>query len=231
MIQGSLYLVATPIGNMEDITLRALRVLREVDIVFAEDTRRTHRLLKHYDIAKPLLSYHDHNKLTCTPVVIDKLRTGNDVALVSDSGTPGISDPGFHLVREVIRSDLPVIPIPGPTALVTALIVSGLPADRFVFEGWLPRKSGKRANRIRELAQDTRTLIFYESPHRLLRMLNDCLLILGDRRAAVCRELTKKFETVERQKISGLVEEYSSRSPKGEFVVLIEGHGENKNSG
>jgi 16S rRNA (cytidine1402-2'-O)-methyltransferase len=224
MIRGSLYLVATPIGNREDITLRALRVLKEVDLILAEDTRRTRLLLKHYDIENPLLSYHDHNKCTRTPVVVDKLRAGQNIALVSDSGTPGISDPGFHLVREVIESDLPVIPIPGPSALVTALIVSGLPADRFVFEGWLPRKSGRRANRIKELANDTRTIIFYESPHRIARMLNDCLLILGDRRASVCRELTKKFETIDRQKISGLVEKYSSGSPKGEFVVLIEGH-------
>ena len=220
----SLYIVATPIGNLEDITLRALRTLREVELVVAEDTRRTGRLLKHYEIKKPLLSYHDHNKIRRTPVIIERLKAGEEIALVSDSGTPGISDPGFYLVREAIESGLSVIPIPGPTALISGLVVSGFPTDKFVFEGWLPRKSSQRKQRLEELSQEPRTIIFFESLHRLLRSLADCLLVLGDRKAVLCRELTKKFETVRRDKISNLIKEYSDKSPKGEFVVIIEGY-------
>ena len=220
----SLYIVATPIGNLEDITLRALRTLREVELVVAEDTRRTGRLLKHYEIKKPLLSYHDHNKIRRTPVIIKRLEAGEEIALVSDSGTPGISDPGFYLVREAIESGLSVIPIPGPTALISGLVVSGFPTDKFVFEGWLPRKSSQRKQRLEELSQEPRTIIFFESLHRLLRSLADCLLVLGDRKAVLCRELTKKFETVRRDKISNLIKEYSDKSPKGEFVVIIEGY-------
>ncbi len=220
----SLYIVATPIGNLEDITLRALRTLREADLVVAEDTRRTGRLLKHYEIKKPLLSYHDHNKIQKTPVIIERLEAGEEIALVSDSGTPGISDPGFYLVREAIESEISVIPIPGPTALISGLVVSGFPTDKFVFEGWLPRKSSQRKQRLEELSQELRTIIFFESLHRLLRSLADCLLVLGDRKAVLCRELTKKFETVRRDKISNLIKEYSDKSPKGEFVVIIEGY-------
>lgn len=219
-----LYIVATPIGNLEDITLRALRILKEAELVVAEDTRRTGVLLKHYEIKKPLLSYHDHNKAERTQRIIERLKAGEKIALVSDSGTPGISDPGFYLVRKAIESELPVIPIPGPTALISGLVVSGLPTDKFVFEGWLPRKSTQRKRRLKELSQEPRTIIFFESPHRILNSLKDCLLVFGDRQGALCRELTKKFETVRRDKISNLIKEYSDKSPKGEFVVVIEGY-------
>ena len=216
--------MATPIGNLEDITLRALRILKETELVVAEDTRRTGSLLKHYGIKKPLLSYHDHNKAERTPIIIERLKAGEEIALVSDSGTPGISDPGFYLVRKAIESGLPVIPIPGPTALISGLVVSGLPTDKFVFEGWLPRKSTQRKRRLKELSQEPRTIIFFESPHRVLNSLKDCLLVFGDRQGALCRELTKKFETVRRNKISNLIKEYSDKSPRGEFVVVIEGY-------
>ncbi len=216
--------MATPIGNLEDITLRALRILKEAELVVAEDTRRTGVLLKHYEIKKPLLSYHDHNKAERTQRIIERLKAGEKIALVSDSGTPGISDPGFYLVRKAIESELPVIPIPGPTALISGLVVSGLPTDKFVFEGWLPRKSTQRKRRLKELSQEPRTIIFFESPHRILNSLKDCLLVFGDRQGALCRELTKKFETVRRDKISNLIKEYSDKSPKGEFVVVIEGY-------
>ncbi len=216
--------MATPIGNLEDITLRALRILKEAELIVAEDTRRTGVLLKHYGIKKPLLSYHDHNKAERTPAIIKRLKAGEEIALVSDSGTPGISDPGFYLVRKAIESELPVIPIPGPTALISGLVVSGLPTDKFVFEGWLPRKSTQRKRRLKELSQEPRTIIFFESPHRVLNSLKDCLLVFGDRQGALCRELTKKFETVRRNKISNLIKEYSDKSPRGEFVVVIEGY-------
>ena len=219
----SLYIVATPIGNLEDITLRAIRVLKEAELVVVEDTRRTGILLKHYGIKKSLLSYHDHNKEERTPEIIKRLNAGEKVALVSDSGTPGISDPGFYLVRKAIESGLPVVPIPGPTAIISGLVVSGLPTDKFVFEGWLPRKSTQRKQRLKELLQEPRTIVFFESPHRLLNSLEDCLLVLGDRRVVLCRELTKKFETVERDKISNLIKEYSDKSPRGEFIVVLEG--------
>jgi len=215
--------VATPIGNLEDITLRAIRVLKEAELVVVEDTRRTGILLKHYGIKKSLLSYHDHNKEERTPEIIKRLNAGEKVALVSDSGTPGISDPGFYLVRKAIESGLPVVPIPGPTAIISGLVVSGLPTDKFVFEGWLPRKSTQRKQRLKELLQEPRTIVFFESPHRLLNSLEDCLLVLGDRRVVLCRELTKKFETVERDKISNLIKEYSDKSPRGEFIVVLEG--------
>ena len=215
--------MATPIGNLEDITLRAIRVLKEAELVVVEDTRRTGILLKHYGIKKSLLSYHDHNKEERTPEIIKRLNAGEKVALVSDSGTPGISDPGFYLVRKAIESGLPVVPIPGPTAIISGLVVSGLPTDKFVFEGWLPRKSTQRKQRLKELLQEPRTIVFFESPHRLLNSLEDCLLVLGDRRTVLCRELTKKFETVERDKISNLIKEYSDKSPRGEFIVVLEG--------
>ena len=215
--------MATPIGNLEDITLRAIRVLKEAELVVVEDTRRTGILLKHYGIKKSLLSYHDHNKEERTPEIIKRLNAGEKVALVSDSGTPGISDPGFYLVRKAIESGLPVVPIPGPTAIISGLVVSGLPTDKFVFEGWLPRKSTQRKQRLKELLQEPRTIVFFESPHRLLNSLEDCLLVLGDRRTVLCRELTKKFETIERDKISNLIKKYSDKSPRGEFIVVLEG--------
>ncbi|MBI4723420.1 MAG: 16S rRNA (cytidine(1402)-2'-O)-methyltransferase [Candidatus Stahlbacteria bacterium] len=220
---SGLYLVSTPIGNLEDITLRAIRILSEVNLIVAEDTRRTGVLLKHYNIKKPLLSYHDHNKITRIPIIIDQLKSGAKIAFVSDSGTPGIADPCFHLVQKAIESNIPVIPIPGPTSVTAALVVSGLPTDRFIFEGWLPKTSVKRKKKLEALSTELRTIIFFESPHRIVATLKDCLLVLGNRRAAICRELTKKFETIERERLEYLVAKHSNSGQKGEFVVLIEG--------
>jgi len=221
--RGTLYLIATPIGNLEDITLRALRMLREADLLAAEDTRRTRRLLEHYDISRPLISYHDHNKEHRSARLLEALRQGRSVALVSDAGTPGISDPAFYLVRLAIEHDVPVVPIPGPASPIAALVVSGLPPDRFVFEGFLPAKAGKRRARLRALAEEPRTIVLFESPHRLVRTLREILDILGDRPAAVARELTKKFEEVSRGPVSGLLERYAEKKPKGEIVILLAG--------
>jgi len=223
-VKAGLYLVSTPIGNMEDITLRAIRILKEVDIIASEDTRRSGLLLKKYNIEKPLLSYHDHNKVERTPEIIEKLKNGKSFALISDSGTPGISDPGFYLVREAIKEGIPIIPIPGPTALISGLIVSGLPTDRFAFEGFLPRRKGRRRKRLQRLVNEERTMIFFEAPHRLLYFLQDLQEILGDRRIAVLRELTKKFEDIERGRVSEFISIYRQKRPKGEFVIVVEGN-------
>ena len=220
---GILYIVSTPIGNLEDMSLRAVRILKEVDVVAAEDTRRTGLLFQHFGIENRLESYFDHNKEKKGPFLINRLLEGDAIAVVSDAGTPGISDPAFNLVRSAIENNIPVVPIPGPTAAVSALVVSGLPTDRFVFEGFLPVKKGRKT-RLFELCQETRTLIFYESPHRLIRTLNDLLEVLGDRRIAVVRELTKKFEEITRGRISELIEIYSHRKILGEFVLVLQGN-------
>jgi len=220
---GTLYLVSTPIGNLEDITFRALRMLQEADLIAAEDTRRTRRLLDHYDISRPLISYHDHNKQHRSIRLLEALQEGKSVALVTDAGTPGISDPAFFLVRMAIGHDVPVVPIPGPTSPIAALIVSGLPPDRFVFEGFLPVKAGKRRARLRELAGEDRTIVLFESPHRLIRTLHEIQDSLGDRQAAVARELTKKFEEISRGPVSQLIATYSERKPKGEMVIVLAG--------
>lgn len=220
---GTLYLVATPIGNLGDITFRAVEVLRQADLIAAEDTRRTRRLLTRHQISRPMVSYHDHNKKARSPQLLEALLRGETVALVSDAGTPGISDPAFYLVRLAIEKGVAVVPVPGPTALIAALVVSGLPPDRFVFEGFLPPKAGKRQRRLQDLAEEERTIILFESPHRLLKTLGDILEILGDRRAVVARELTKKFEEVARGTVSQLVESYSRKKPKGEVVVVLAG--------
>ena len=220
---GTLYLVATPIGNLEDITLRALRVLRQADLLAAEDTRRTRRLLDHYEIARPLISYHDHNKQHRSAGLLEALLEGKSVALVSDAGTPGISDPAFYLVRLAVAHDLPVVPIPGPASPIAALVASGLPPDRFVFEGFLPVKAGKRRTRLKELAEESRTILLFESPHRLVRTLQEIREILGDREAAVARELTKKFEEISRGPVSQLLEKYAGKKPKGEIVIVLAG--------
>lgn len=222
-IKPGLYLVATPIGNLEDVTLRALKVLKEVDIIVAEDTRRTGLLLNHYGIKKPMISYHDHNKLQRTPNIIKELETQKKVALLSDSGTPGISDPGFYLVREAVRKGLRVSSIPGPSALIAGLVMSGFPTDRFAFEGFLPRRRGRRKKRLKELISETRTMVFFEAPHRLVAFLKDCLEVFGDRQTALVREMTKKFEEVRRDTLSQLINYYEARAPKGEFVIVIEG--------
>jgi len=219
-----LYLVPTPIGNLEDITLRALRVLNEVDAVACEDTRVASVLLNHFDISKPTLSYHDHNERGRTPDLIRRMKAGETIALISDAGTPAISDPGFYLVRECIREGVPVEALPGATAFVPALVLSGLPNDRFVFEGFLPHKKG-RATRIAALANEERTLVFYESPHRILKTLRQLSEAFGeDRQAAVCRELTKKFEEVVRGSLTDIAAEFESRAKiRGEIVLVVAG--------
>lgn len=220
---GTLYLVSTPIGNLEDITLRALRVLKEADLVAAEDTRRTRLLFQRYQISRAITSYHDHNKETRSPALLDRLLSGKSVALVSDAGTPGISDPAFYLVRLAIEREVPVVPVPGPSALVSALVVSGLPPDRFIFEGFLPTKSGRRRARLKDLMHEERTLLFFESPHRLTRTLEDVLEIMGDRPAVVARELTKKFEEVTRGPVSRLLGHYREKKARGEVVIVLAG--------
>jgi len=220
---GTLYLVGTPVGNIEDLSPRARRVLAGVDLIAAEDTRHTLGLLARFDIRRPLLSYHDHNKDGRTPEVIRRLREGASVAVVSDAGSPGISDPAFTLVRAAVAEGIPIVPIPGPSAAILALEVSGLPTDRFAFEGFLPRRKGKRRTRIEELREDPRTLIFFESPHRLAACLTDLLEGLGDRPASLSRELTKRFEETRRGALSVLLSWISEHPPRGEFVVVVGG--------
>jgi 16S rRNA (cytidine1402-2'-O)-methyltransferase len=220
---GTLYLVATPIGNVEDLSPRGQRVLREADVVAAEDTRHTGQLLARFGIERPLVSYHDHNKDRRTPELIERLRGGASIAIVSDAGSPGISDPAFTLVRAAVEAGLPIVPVPGPSSALCALEVSGLPTDRFAFEGFLPRKSGRRRTRIEELRVDPRTLIFFESPHRLRASLTDLLSGLGDRPASVSRELTKKFEETRRGPLSELAAWAESKTPRGEFVIVVGG--------
>lgn len=225
---GTLYIVSTPIGNLEDITLRALRILKDVRIVAAEDTRHTQKLLHHYDIHTPQTSYHDHNKEEKSEVLISRLKEGNDVALVSDAGTPGISDPGYYLINRAIEEGIKVTPIPGPTASIAALSISGLPTDSFVFEGFLPAKRITRQKSLKVLAAERRTLILFEAPHRLLSALRDILEIFGDRRIVLTRELTKVFEEVIRGRVSGVISEVEKKKIKGELTLIIEGAKEKK---
>jgi 16S rRNA (cytidine1402-2'-O)-methyltransferase len=220
---GTLYLVATPIGNLEDITLRALKILRTVGRIAAEDTRRTQTLLNHYDIRKPLISYHEHNERRRSVELIQILLAGEDVALVSDAGMPGISDPGYRIVQSALKEGIPLCAIPGPSAITTALSVSGLPTHRFSFFGFLPRPSGARQRLLKDIQRDPNTLIFYESPRRVQRTLEDMLEILGDRSAAIGRELTKRYEEVMRGRLSRLLETIRGRVLKGEFCILVSG--------
>ncbi|RRB02893.1 16S rRNA (cytidine(1402)-2'-O)-methyltransferase [Larkinella rosea] len=218
-----LYLVPTPIGNLDDITLRAVNVLKSVDAVLAEDTRTSGVLLKHLQISKPLHSYHIFNEHQTVQRVIAQLKTGKTLALVSDAGTPAISDPGFLLVRECIKNDIPVECLPGPTAFVPALVNSGLPADRFTFEGFLPHKKG-RQTRLGELAEESRTMIFYESPHRLIKSLTQFAEVFGpDRPASVSRELTKLFEETVRGTIQEIITYFAEKTIKGEIVIVVQG--------
>ena len=218
-----LYLVATPIGNLSDITLRALETLREVDFVASEDTRKTGLLLKHFDISKPQIAFHEHNEDRAGEKIIHLLQEGKSIALVTDAGTPGIADPGFTLVRRCHAADLPVTMIPGPTAFVMALVLSGLATHSFTFRGFPPRKPGKR-RRFLEADQDSPyTLIYYESPHRLLAFLKDALDIFGDRPAALGNELTKLFETVQRGSLATLIVQVDEGDLRGEFTVIIAG--------
>ena len=219
---GTLYLVATPIGNLEDMSPRAVRVLREASLIAAEDTRHTGKLLKHFEIETQLTSYFEHNKLNKLDYILDKLGTG-DVALDSDAGTPAINDPGYELVRAALASNHDVVPVPGPSAPITALAVSGLPTDSFLYLGYLPSKTSDRHKRLQEVESHSYTLIFFESPHRIVESLEDLLSILGDRRICVAREMTKLFEEYWRGTISGAVEYFKSQPVRGEFTLVIEG--------
>ena len=219
----SLYVVATPIGNLEDISLRALRTLREVKLIIAEDTRKTKRLLNTHNIKTPTTSYHEHNKWTKLGYILSRL-DGEDAALVSEAGMPGISDPGYELIVAASQRGIPIVPIPGPSVVITALVVSGLPAGRFTYIGFLPRRAGDRRRLLQSVADEHGTIIAFESPHRLPAALNDILQVLGDRKVAVCRELTKIHEEVFRGKISQAIEHFTG--PRGEFTLVIEGKSE-----
>ncbi|MFT6827334.1 MAG: 16S rRNA (cytidine1402-2'-O)-methyltransferase [Roseivirga sp.] len=222
MAETSLYLVPTPIGNLEDITLRAIRILNEVNVILAEDTRTSGKLLKHHNISKPLQSYHIFNEHKTVEQLINRMKAGETFALISDAGTPSISDPGFLLVREVLKAGIEVNCLPGATAFVPALVNSGLPSDRFVFEGFLPHKKG-RHTRLLKLVEEERTIILYESPHRLVKCLEQLKEYLGDRNASVSREISKMFEETVRGTLSELIDYFTHKGVKGEFVVLVEG--------
>ena len=220
---GILYLVATPIGNLEDITYRAVKVLSSVDLIAAEDTRKTKILLDRYNINKPMMSYYSYNEKARAPQLIEKLLAGQSIALVSDAGTPGISDPAFHIVQKALENGISIIPIPGPTAFISALIASGLPTDRFVFEGFLPLKKGRKT-KFESLKLESRTIILYESPHRIRKTLTDIQNYFGNRNVVVARELTKKFEEIVRGPIQFVLSELEKKEPRGEYVVIIKGN-------
>ena len=223
MSKGTLYLVSTPIGNLEDITLRALRILKEVDLIAAEDTRHTRRLLTYYEIQTPLTSYFEGNQQMKGDKLIERLEAGEAIALVSDAGTPIISDPGYPLLRRCIDAEILIVPVPGASAVVTAASISGLPLHNFVFEGFLSPKSGKRKRQLGVLADEERTLILFESPHRLRRFLEDAFEVMGERDIVVARELTKRFEEVFRGNVSEALEKFRDTEPRGEFTILITG--------
>jgi 16S rRNA (cytidine1402-2'-O)-methyltransferase len=218
---GTLYVVATPIGNLEDITIRALRVLKEVGLVACEDTRRTRTLLTHFGIHVPVTSYFEHNKLSKGPAILKALHEGTSVALVTDAGTPGISDPGFLLVREARESGIAVVPVPGPSAVITALSAAGIPADRFVFDGFLPVKPGKRIHRLEALRDLEMTIVCYESPHRVLASLEAIAEVFGEIEIVVARELTKQFEEIVRGTPAALRERFAAGAVRGEFTFVI----------
>ena len=220
--KGALYVVSTPIGNLDDISRRALSILGAVDVVAAEDTRTSGFLLDHFGIRKPLLSYHGYNERRRAPELITRLKQGQSVAVVTDAGTPGISDPAAVVIRLAIAEGIPVIPVPGASALLAALVVSGLPTERFAFEGFLPVKKG-RSTRLDRLRVEERTVVLYESPHRICRTLEDLLGRLGDRRVVVVREATKKFEEIVRGKISEVLTSLQPRAARGEYVIVLEG--------
>ncbi|MCJ7515168.1 MAG: 16S rRNA (cytidine(1402)-2'-O)-methyltransferase [Dehalococcoidia bacterium] len=219
----SLYVVATPIGNLEDISLRALRLLKQVKLIAAEDTRTTRQLLNFYDIKTPLTSYHEHNKRAKLAYLLDCLKE-KDVALVSEAGMPGLSDPGYELIAAAIEHGIPVVPIPGASAVITALAVSGLPTDQFLYLGFLPRRQGARRRLLKSVAEEPRTMVAFEAPHRLLETLSDAMEILGDRKVAVCRELTKVYEEIFRGNLSQAIKHFTQ--PRGEFTLVIQGKAE-----
>ena len=221
---GTLYIVSTPIGNLEDITLRAIRVLKEVGLIAAEDTRHTRNLLNKFEIDTPLTSYHDHNKEEKAPVLVAQLLEGKSIALVSDAGTPGISDPGYFLINLAIDQKIPVVPIPGATAAIAALSISGMPTDSFVFEGFLPPKHGARLKRLQALVKEERTIIYYEAPHKIIKAIEEMLEVFGDRRAVITRELTKIHEEAIRGTLSEILKHLQTGSIKGEFTVIMHGY-------
>ncbi len=223
---GTLFVCATPIGNLEDISLRALKTLKKVDIIAAEDTRRTRKLLSYYHIKKKMLSYHEHNRRQCGEKLESLLLQGKNIALVSDAGTPGISDPGYDLIVKALDKEFPVEMIPGPAAFLMALVISGLPTDRFVFEGFLPRKRKDREEILSNLSDESRTMIFYESPRRLVSVLKEMEKAWGDRKIAIGRELTKKYEEVKRGTMSEVLAYFSEKTIRGEVTVVVEGEKE-----
>jgi len=225
---GTLYLVATPIGNLEDMSARAIRVLREAILIAAEDTRHTGKLLKHFEIQTPLTSYFEHNKLGKLDSILEQLSIG-DVALVSDAGSPAINDPGYELVRAALASNFDVIPVPGASAPIAALTVSGLPTDSFLYLGYLPHKTSERHKRLQEVESQPYTMIFLESPYRIVEALEDILSILGDRHICVAREMTKMFEEYWRGDVSGAVDYFKSQPPRGEFTLVVAGRSKDEN--
>lgn len=221
---GELFLCATPIGNLEDMPVRAVRIMKEADLIAAEDTRNSIKLINHFEIDTPMTSYHEYNKVDKAKVLVDKMLAGQTVALITDAGTPGISDPGEELVRQAVQAGINVTSVPGPAACINALIISGLPTRRFVFEAFLPSDKKERAAVLEELSHETRTMIIYEAPHRLCRTLAELAEVLGgDRQIAVCKELTKRHETVYRSDINGAVDYYNANEPRGEYVLVIAG--------
>lgn len=222
-MSGKLYLCATPIGNLEDITFRVVRILKEADLIAAEDTRNSLRLLNHFEIKTPMTSYHEYNKIEKGHQLVDKMLGGLTVALITDAGTPGISDPGEELVKMCLEAGIPVSSVPGPAACITALTMSGLSTRRFVFEAFLPSDKKEKQAVLQELRKETRTIVLYEAPHRLLRTLQELYDTLGERRITVCRELTKKHETAFQTTLNGAIDWYSANEPRGECVLVIEG--------
>ncbi len=218
---GTLYVVSTPIGNLKDITLRAIETLKDVDLIAAEDTRHTKILLDRYDIHAPTTSYFEYNRIRKADYILKVLKEGKNVALVSDAGTPGISDPGYKIIRLAIENSISVVPVPGPSGLLAALTISGKPTDRFAFEGFLSNKAARRKNQLKALKEEARTIILYESPHRIEALLKDILEVYGDKEVVLARELTKKFEEVLRGRVSTILEHFRSRETRGEFIVII----------
>jgi len=219
---SKLYIVSTPIGNLKDITYRAVEVLSSVDLIASEDTRRTRILLEHYGIKKPLISYNDINKSKTTPKILKRLQENSSIALVSDSGTPGISDPMYYLVKRAISEEIDIVPVPGASALLAGIVVSGLPNDRFVFEGFIPAKKGRKKRFLR-LKDEIRTIILFESPHRLVKTLEDLKDFLGNRKISIAREMTKIYEEFIRTDIDSALKLFSEKKPRGEFVLIVEG--------
>ncbi|MBU4509879.1 16S rRNA (cytidine(1402)-2'-O)-methyltransferase, partial [bacterium] len=220
---GILYICGTPIGNLEDITLRALKILKEVKLIAAEDTRHTKKLLNHYQINTKVTSYYEYNKFKKAPYLVEILKNGQDIALVSDAGMPGISDPGYVLIDLALKNNIKIIPVPGVSALITALVVSGLPTGKFVFEGFLPRKIKERKRYYKSIENEERTIIFYETPHRLKRALRDMLDVWGERKIVIARELTKMYEEIIRGNLSQVITEINTKEIKGEITLVVQG--------